>query len=59
MSDADILREASTRLHQVALWFDLQADRIEVAGLENGEAQEALTAARALLGIDDEEPPCG
>lgn len=56
--DVDTLREASYRVHSLALWLDLEADRIEITGMDD-EARQALAAAHELLGIDGEEIPCG
>lgn len=49
MRDADILREAATRIHVLGLWLDLQADRIEVAGVDDDETRSAVAAAREMI----------
>lgn len=60
MSDADILREAATCIHRLALPFDLEADRVEILGATDDRARQMLSVARELLGLTpDEEDPCG
>ena len=59
MKDRDALRQASASLHQLALWLDLQADRLEL-GTPDDETDAAIEFARKLTGSDDErESPCG
>lgn len=59
MTDANALREAAYRIHSLALWLDLQADRIEITGMDD-ETRLAVAAAHELLGLTpDEEDPCG
>lgn len=49
MTDLAALRQASAALHQLALWLDLQADRVEL-DMSEDETDAAIRMARALTG---------